>query len=85
MRVRFIHLRVTLILVLAYLLSSQAWAKSASDQLIYLYLSPGTAQYLKANEFSYDALLGRWRKYLKKYGKSSKEIGRDQLLAGLEP
>jgi hypothetical protein len=67
------------------LLSSQAWAKSASDQPIYLYLSPGTAQYLKANEFSYDALLGRWRKYLKKYGKSSKEIGRDQLLAGLEP
>ena len=82
---RFIHLRVILILVLAYLLPSLVWAKGAPDQPIYLYLSPGTAQYLKANELSYDALLARWRRYLKKYGKLSKEIGRDQLLAGLEP
>jgi Polysaccharide deacetylase len=83
--VRFIRRRVTLILVLAYLLPCLVWAKSSADQPIYLYLSPGTAQYLKANELSYDALLGRWRRYLKKYGKLSKEIGRDQLLAGLEP
>jgi Polysaccharide deacetylase len=79
-----IPLRTVLLLVLTCLLPSLAWAKSSSDQPIYLYLSPGTTQYLKANELSYDAVLGRWRRYLKKYGKVVKEIGRDQLLSGPE-
>jgi hypothetical protein len=51
----------------------------------YLYLSPHTAQYVRANESSYDNTLGRWRKYLKRYGKKYKDLTKEELLASVDP
>lgn len=54
-------------------------------QSIYLYLSPNTAQYIKTQETTYENTLGRWRKYLKRYGKRYRDITRDDLIAGVGP
>ncbi|MDT8990057.1 polysaccharide deacetylase family protein [Curvibacter sp. APW13] len=59
--------------------------RSGPLQLIYLYNSPHTAQLIKSQESSYENTLGRWRKYLKRYGKASRDLSRDDLVAGVEP
>lgn len=65
-----------------------AWAAPAAPQAlqpIYLYASPHTADYIKSQESSYENTLGRWRKYLKRYGKQQRDLSRNELLAGPEP
>lgn len=54
---------------------------AGGDAPIYLYTSPHTAHYLRSNETSYDPILGRWRKYLKRFGKRSRDISKDELLS----
>ncbi|MGQ0709785.1 MAG: polysaccharide deacetylase family protein [Rhodoferax sp.] len=75
------------LLLLCWCIGS-AWAQQRAPAPllpIYLYNSPHTAEYLRAQETSYDNTLGRWRKYLKRFGKHQREIGRAELLAGPEP
>lgn len=78
-------LRSLWILVSFWILPLAGLAKPIADQPIYLYASPLTAQFLKADGTSYDVPLARWRKYLKKYGKSFKEVNRSDLLGKLQP
>jgi len=62
-----------------------AQAVSASEFPIYLYTSPLTDKMLKDSGQSYDLALGRWQRYLRKYGKASREIGRQDLTTGALP
>lgn len=78
-------LRSLWIVTSLWILPLMVWAKPLTDQPIYLYASPLTAQFLKADGTSYDVPLARWRKYLKKYGKNFKEINREELLSKLQP
>lgn len=77
--------RVVLIWAMVFFMPHVVLAKPLTNQPIYLYLSPLTAQFLRANNSSYDVPLARWRKYLRKYGKSVKELNRSELLGKLEP
>lgn len=52
---------------------------------VYLYKSPATAAFFKANGSDYDVLLTHWRLYLKRYGNQSREVSRSELVAGLAP
>ena len=52
---------------------------------IYLYQSPLTAAFFKANGAQYNTLLVRWRNYLTQYGSRVKQPNRAALLAGLPP
>lgn len=52
---------------------------------IYLYESAHTAQYLRAHESDYGLTLGRWRKYLKRYGADQRSLSRDALLGQPAP
>jgi hypothetical protein len=52
---------------------------------IYLYQSPLTAAFFKANGAQYNTLLVRWRNYLNQYGARVKQPNRAALLAGLPP
>lgn len=58
---------------------------SATEFPIYLYASPLTDRMLKDSGQSYDSFLGRWQRYLRKYGRASREIGRQDLTAGALP
>lgn len=56
-----------------------------SEMPIYLYQSPLTAAFFKANGADYNTLLFRWREYLKQYGSNFQHANRRDLLAGLKP
>lgn len=62
-------------------------AADASGPLphVYLYRSPATAAFFKANDSDYNALLAHWRLYLKKYGKNFREVTRAELVGSLPP
>jgi hypothetical protein len=73
-------------LVLAWSPSSAQGKDSAASLAdIYLYRSPATSAFFRANESDYQPLLNQWRNYLKKYGANAREIGRKELLAGPRP
>ncbi|RJF92420.1 polysaccharide deacetylase family protein [Noviherbaspirillum saxi] len=52
---------------------------------VYLYSSPATGAFFKANDSDYNNLLGYWRLYLKKFGKDFREVNRSELIANLSP
>jgi peptidoglycan/xylan/chitin deacetylase (PgdA/CDA1 family) len=52
---------------------------------IYLYKSPATGAFFKANDGDYNNLLAHWRLYLKKYGELSREVTRADLTSSLPP
>lgn len=58
---------------------------SAQQDSIYLYSSPLAKAFFSANGSNYDTLLSKWRQYLDSHGRSSREISRGELLAGLKP
>ena len=62
-----------------------AQAKQGRDQPIYLYSSPNTAQYVRTQETSYENTLGRWRKYLKRYGKNYRDLSKAELAGAVDP
>jgi len=76
-----------LLLILACTFPVAVFSATRVEKPVYLYLSPLTQQYLKANGASYyDESLFRWKKYLRgKYKRLYKEIGRIELLGSLEP
>ena len=76
---------VVLLWTLLWGLGALAAEPAPPLQSIYLYLSPNTAQYIKTQETTYENTLGRWRKYLKRYGKRYRDISREDLIAGVEP
>lgn len=52
---------------------------------VYLYASPITEAFFKANGANYQTLKDRWREYLKSYDKTYRQVSRAQLLGGLKP
>ena len=54
-------------------------------QPVYLYVSPASADYLKSKGISYDDSISKWRQYLKKYDKNTKEITKAELTQKLVP
>lgn len=66
-------------------LAVQATPEIRIADTVYLYRSPITQAFFRANGASYDTLLVRWREYLKRYGKSFQQATRANLLAGLKP
>lgn len=60
-------------------------ARADGEMPIYLYQSPVTAAFFKANGADYNTLLFRWREYLKQYGSQFQHVNRKELLAGLKP
>lgn len=74
------------ILLLAWLQTAAAQAAVLRDAMpIYLYESAHTSRHLKQQELDYGLTLGRWRKYLKRYGEAHRGLSRDALLAQPEP
>lgn len=68
-----------------FFLSATAFANFPTDKPIYLYGSPLTVAYLKANGTSNNAALTLWRKYLRKACRCFEEITRVELLGKLKP
>ena len=73
-----------LLMVCAQVAVAQAPARH-EGMPIYLYESVYTAHLLKAQEQDYGLTLGRWRKYLKRYGPDQRGLSRAELLAQPEP
>lgn len=76
---------VWLLVCLGWWCALSVQAKPLTDQPVYLYRSPLTAQFFKLNEADYEDLLGHWRIYLRRYGKAFRELNRSQLIEDLEP
>ncbi len=66
-------------------LSAPAFANAPTDKPIYLYGSPLTVEYFKANGTSNNTALTMWRKYLRKACRCFEEITRAELLGKLKP
>jgi peptidoglycan/xylan/chitin deacetylase (PgdA/CDA1 family) len=60
-------------------------ARAEGEMPIYLYQSPLTTAFFKANGAEYNTLLFRWREYLKQYGSNFHHASRKELLDGLKP
>jgi hypothetical protein len=65
-------------------LGAAAHAREAL-QPVYLYASPITEAFFKANGANYQTLKVRWTEYLHSYDKTYRQVSRAQLLAGLKP
>ncbi len=77
---------MVVLLVLAVISAAlQAAPQNTPVNQVYLYRSPLTAAFFKANGADYGTLLLRWREYLKQYGKLFRQTSRAELLAGLQP
>jgi peptidoglycan/xylan/chitin deacetylase (PgdA/CDA1 family) len=77
-------LRGLLVAFLAVALQGNARTPESLDP-VYLYASPLTGAFFGANGSDYDTLKVRWRLYLKRFGKSYREVSRADLLRGLKP
>jgi len=69
---------------LAFALQVSARASEVLEP-VYLYASPLTTAFFSANGSDYDTLKTRWRAYLKRFGKSYREVSRADLVGGLKP
>lgn len=78
------HLILLLALTAAIFDGRNACAGTPLDE-VFLYRSPLTQAFFRANGASYETLRDRWREYLKRYGSSFHEVTRANLLAGLKP
>ena len=77
--------RIALACIGLFFLSAAALANSSVDKPIYLYGSPLTAEYFKANGTSNNTALTMWRWYLRKACRCFEEINRAELLGRLKP
>ena len=77
--------RFVLVCIGLVFLSAAAFANTPTDKPIYLYGSPLTVEYLKANGTSNNTALTMWRKYLRKACRCFEEITRAELLGKLKP
>lgn len=77
--------RFVLVCIALFFLSAAAFANTPTDKPIYLYGSPLTVEYLKANGTSNNTALTMWRKYLRKACRCFEEITRAELLGKLKP
>ena len=77
--------RIVLTCIGLFFLSAAALANSSVDKPIYLYGSPLTVEYLKANGTSNNTALTMWRRYLRKACRCFEEINRAELLGRLKP
>lgn len=68
-----------------FFVSAAAFANTPTDKPIYLYGSPLTVEYLKANGTSNNTALTQWRRYLRKACRCFEEITRAELLGKLKP
>lgn len=77
--------------LLSFLLCLTSWvstaeaAAAAALENVYLYSSPITSAFFKANGTSYDSLKQSWREYFRPYGKLFREVSRANLISGLKP
>ena len=79
------HFQACLLLWILLVCSfAPARADKPEEMPIYLYTSPITEAFFKANGANYGTLLVRWREYLRPYN-GFKMINRRELLAGLKP
>ena len=79
---------IPLLLCVGVFLLPHSMSAAATDQVlkpVYLYVSPASAEYLKSKGISYDDSISKWRQYLKKYDKNTKEITKAQLTQKLAP
>ena len=67
------------------LMSAAALANSPTEKPIYLYASPLTDEYFKANGASNNTALTMWRRYLRKACRCFEDISRAELLGRLKP
>jgi hypothetical protein len=65
------------------LIATCTWATELSGGVLYFYRSQATDQYFTSQGQSYEKIIKRWRPYLKKYKEHTRELTRDQLLAGV--
>ena len=66
-------------------MSAAALANSPTEKPIYLYASPLTDEYFKANGASNNTALTMWRRYLRKACRCFEDISRAELLGRLKP
>ena len=77
--------RSLLVCIGLFLISAAALANSPTDKPIYLYASPLTDEYFKANGASNNTALTMWRRYLRKACRCFEDISRAELLGRLKP
>ena len=77
--------RSLLVCIGLFLMSAAALANSPTDKPIYLYASPLTNEYFKANGASNNTALTMWRRYLRKACRCFEDISRAELLGRLKP
>lgn len=78
-------IRDVLFSVLLLFVAASVFANSPTEKPIYLYTSPLTVEYLRANGTSNNTALAMWRKYLKKACRCFEDITRAELLGKLKP
>lgn len=81
-RLKILKLIYYFILIMA---ATSVFAETAVKTNLYLYISPTTVGYFKSQNKSYEQSLKRWHTHLKKFGKESVSISREQLLKGVPP